>query len=65
MEAAGRYVALLTELREAREAQDEVRVGVVEDALDALWYRMTRDEKAAASSALCVLYHATSAQFSR
>ena len=37
MDAAARYVALLHDLRVARENQDEERIGMLEDALDALW----------------------------
>ncbi len=60
MDAAARYVALLHDLRVARENQDEERIGMLEDALDALWYRMDRDERKIATTTLCVLYRAES-----
>ena len=59
MEAAGRYLALVDLLRASRDAGDEATVLVCEDALDALWVRMTPDEREAATTAMRVLYFAS------
>ncbi len=59
MESAGRYLALVDLLRASRDAGDEATVLVCEDALDALWERMNPTERATATTAMQVLYFAS------